>query len=290
MKNNTSPQEKQARTTRRRGRVQERFVHARSVWGHLLCLDQDAFATVLVIEGISYDLKSPEEQRRLNEQFQHLLAGLGYPVQILWRVLPLNLNDYLQQFTCPEMQEEEDRDGEQPPTIWPLVSQSHAEFLKALSTRRTLLKRSIYLVLRVHHAGSDQESHLQRFMRSRRRRRQRRAHMTEQARQELDLRAGEMMRHLLDMNLSVRRLRGPHELVPFYYSCLTPTKADRFPLPAAVIEALDRPIQATPLPERDPVEGVEARGPTIHTIHTIHTRTLWHPRSLLLSRKKRRST
>ena len=52
------------------------------------------------------------------------------------------------------------------------------------------------------------------------------------------------MRQLGDMNLFVKRLRGEQELVPFYYSCLTPAKADHFPLAPAVIDAIDRPIRA----------------------------------------------
>jgi hypothetical protein len=70
----------------------------------------------------------------------------------------------------------------------------------------------------------------------RRKRRLHWAQQREQARQELDLRSSELMRQLAAMNLFVKRLRGAQELTPFYYSCLTPAKADRFPLAPAVIE------------------------------------------------------
>jgi hypothetical protein len=46
--------EPQARP-RRRDSVQQHFVQARNVYGHLLALRQDTFVTVLEIEGISYD-------------------------------------------------------------------------------------------------------------------------------------------------------------------------------------------------------------------------------------------
>lgn len=241
MKVKTTPQEKQART-KRRGSVQHSFVHARHIYNHLVCFDHDVFATVLLVEGISYDLKSPEEQLLLNEQFQYLLAGLSSPIQILWRVLPLNVSDYLQHFIDPAPSDDA---PEHPQNIWSLLSQSHATLLETFHARRTLLKRSIYLIVRVQRSGTEQESHMQRMLRSRKRQRQHRAHMLEQAQQDLDLIASELMRRLTEMNISVKRLRGPQELVPFYYSCLTPTKADRFPLPAEVIEAIERPIQAT---------------------------------------------
>jgi hypothetical protein len=225
-------QEKQAQT-RHRGSVQGSFVQARQVHDHLLCL-VDGFVNVLAVEGISYDLKSPEEQQLLNEQFQQMLAGLSYPVQIMWRVLPLNLNAYVDQFTFLPDQEEVE-------SIWPLLSSSHAAFLQQLAERRTLLKRTIYLIIRVDGKGKPQSRAQRLFKRKHRLHWQQRL---EQARQELDLRSSELMRQLGDMNLFVKRLRGEQELTPFYYSCLTPAKADRFLLPPAVIDALNRPIKA----------------------------------------------
>jgi hypothetical protein len=231
--------EKQVRM-RQRGSVQSRFVQARQIHDHLLCLSS-GFVNVLEIEGISYDLKSPEEQLVLNEQFQQVLAGLSYPVQILWRVLPVNLNAYLDQLLFLPTQEEAES------SIWPLLSSSHADFLQQLAQRRTLLTRSIYLILQVDGKGKPQ-SRAQRLFR--RKRRLHWAQQREQARQELDQRASELMRQLADMNLFVKRLRGAQELTPFYYSCLTPAKADRFPLAPAVIEAIGRPIQAPHLAHR----------------------------------------
>ena len=116
---------------------------------------------VLAVEGISYDLKSPEEQLLVNEQFQRLLAGLSYPVQMMWRVLPLNLDDYVDQFTFLPSQEEAEG-------IWPLLSRSHAAFLQQLAERRTLLKRTIYLVLYVDGKGKPQ-SRAQRLLSRKRR-------------------------------------------------------------------------------------------------------------------------
>ncbi|MBA2393999.1 MAG: hypothetical protein H0V70_14820 [Ktedonobacteraceae bacterium] len=232
MKKTALRQEKQART-RQRGSVQRSFVQARRVYDHLLCLES-GFVTILAVEGISYDLKSPDEQLLLNEAFQQMLAGLSYPIQILWRVLPLNLNEYLDQFTF--LPDQEEAEG-----IWPLLSSTHAAFFQHLGQRRTLLKRTIYLVIRVDGMGKPQSRAQRLFSRKRRLHWQQ---QLEQARQDLNLRAAELMRQLGDMNLFVKRLRGEQELVPFYYSCLTPAKADRFPLAPAVIDAIDRPIRA----------------------------------------------
>ena len=232
MKKTVVAHEKLAQT-RHRGSVQSSFVHARSVRDHVLCL-QSGFATILAVEGISYDLKSPEEQQMLNEQFQRMLVSLSYPVQIMWRVMPLNVDAYLDQLVfLPDPQDTG--------SIWPLLSQTHAAFLQQLARRRTLLNRTIYLILRVDGRGKPQSRAQRLFTHTRR------GHWVqqlEQARQDLDLRSAELMRQLGDMGLFVKRLRGEQEIVPFYYSCLTPTKADRFPLPIQVIDAIERPIQA----------------------------------------------
>ena len=147
MKKTRVAQEKQART-RHRGSVQQSFVQARRIYDHLLCLE-NGFVTILAVEGISYDLKSPDEQLLLNEAFQRMLAGLSYPVQILWRVLPLNVDDYLDQFTF--LPDQEEAEG-----IWPLLSAAHATFFQQLAQRRTLLKRTIYLVIRADGMGKPQ--------------------------------------------------------------------------------------------------------------------------------------
>nr|MBA2392818.1 hypothetical protein [Ktedonobacteraceae bacterium] len=240
-------QEKLART-RQRGSVQRSFVQARRIHDHLLCLDS-GFVTILEVEGISYDLKSSDEQLLLNEQFQHLLAGLPYPIQIMWRVLPLNVDAYLDQFTF--LPDQEEAQG-----IWPLLSTTHIAFFDQLSDRRTLLKRTIYLIIRVDGMGKPQ-SRAQRLFTHKRRLRW--AQQLEQARQDLDLRSSELMRQLGDMNLFVKRLRGEQELVPFYYSCLTPAKADRFPLAPAVIDAIGRPIRAPHLAHITPIAPAEEK-------------------------------
>src|ERR1700760_2131907 len=107
----------------KRGSIQADFVPVREITDTMMTLvlrGKRSFVTILAIEGIAYDLKSPEEQGALNEHFQALLAGLTYPVQILWRVLPLNLRDYLAQFEVPEGLTEER-------AIWELLSSSHAQ-------------------------------------------------------------------------------------------------------------------------------------------------------------------
>src|SRR5579884_274096 len=240
-------QRREARWLQRQrwGSVQQGFVRARSVHDHLLCLAMPGsrqayeFVTILEIEGISYDLKSPEEQRLLNEQFQALLAGLHYPIQILWRVLPLRLQEYLTHFSLDEAGKSSSEDE-----LLQELARSHTAFLQQHAAHRTLLHRRVYLVLRTE-ALSRPQSPWHALFGRKQRTTQRFAELLEHARQVLDLRVEELTRMLNGMmSLPVRRLQGTHELAPFYYSCLTPQKADQYPLSVEVLDGLERPVHA----------------------------------------------
>jgi hypothetical protein len=135
--------------TLKKGSVQERFVDVRTIHDHILRLATKTpgcfeYATVLQIEGISYDLKSEDEQRLINDLYQAFLCALPYPIQILWRVLPLNLSTYLAQFSCDSASIDLG--------IWKPLMDSHRHFLEHLASQRTLLDRKIYLILRVDSA------------------------------------------------------------------------------------------------------------------------------------------
>ena len=84
--------------TPKRGSIQEQFVELRGVSGSLLHLETgglSAYVSVMKLEGMSYDLKGEAEQRQLLELYQRLLRAISFPVQVLWHVLPLDLEAYL---------------------------------------------------------------------------------------------------------------------------------------------------------------------------------------------------
>jgi hypothetical protein len=214
--------------TRRRkiGSIQCRFVGVRAIQEQMLCIASSTpgkhdYVSVLQVEGISYDLKGEEEQQQLLEQYQAMLCGLAYPVQILWRTLPLNIHEYLTSFALPTSEtDEHERSAES--SVWKQLAASHVAFLEELAARRTLLSRKFYFILRVPGVPDRRPpSWWQRF-RSRSSQEQRQALSQAQAQQELDRRVSEVGRHLEAMGLSFRRLSGLEELVPFSLSCLTP--------------------------------------------------------------------
>ncbi|GCE23231.1 VirB4 family type IV secretion system protein [Dictyobacter kobayashii] len=228
----------------KKGSVQERFVDVRIIHDDVLALSTSTpgcyeYATVLQIEGISYDLKSEEEQRLINDLYQAFLSALSYPVQILWRVLPLNLSAYLAQFSREDAALEHG--------IWEPLMDSHRRFLEQLASQRTLLDRKIYLVVRVQQTSPHISSTWQRVLPHGKRQHQQHVAMSlARARQELDVRVSDILRVLANMHVSVRRLAGEQELAPLYYSCLLPKRADSYPLAPELVDGLERPVVVQP--------------------------------------------
>ncbi len=253
-----------SQTTKRRkiGNVQQSFVGARAVSDSVLCLAAPGggmeYAAVLQVEGLCYALKSEEERQTLSDLYQAFLCGLAFPIQIVLRSLPLQLDDYLQPFQVSADIAANSGPGEARGSIWSELARAHVAFMQRLAASRTLLDRHIYLIVRSTPPEVQHPSPLRALLWPGKKTDARRGvEDLERARQELDLRVGEINRLLDNMGLAIRRLVGKRELVSFYYSCLTEVRARKYPLPPAVIESIDRPISPAKRRPR-PISGNEA--------------------------------
>src|SRR6266849_3037987 len=229
------------------GSVQERFVHVREVRHDMLCLVSDRsstkreYVTVLEVEGINYTLKSPEEQSAIIANYRALLGGLAYPLQILVRVLPLNLTSYLEHLADTPPREQQG--------IWEALAWSHEQLMQELSRERTLLERHCYIILPAN-LDDDAPATLGQLFRQAlwpfgRKRCMQRAQEEafEQARVLLATRTREITRQLGKMGLHVHRLHE-QELIALYHSCLLSRQAVHAPLPDKVLAGIGRPLQA----------------------------------------------
>ena len=97
----------------RTGSVQQQFLHLKGVVnGNVLSLHSasaarrrergltfpspsDEFRAVLEVGSINYQLFTPQEQEAVIAHYRSLIASLHYPIQILVRVLPVDLEPYL---------------------------------------------------------------------------------------------------------------------------------------------------------------------------------------------------
>jgi conjugal transfer ATP-binding protein TraC len=253
---------KQPIKPRKVGSVQQSFVGARAVSNDILCLAAPGggieYAAVIQVEGLCYALKGEDERVQLSDFYQALLCGLAFPIQIVLRSLPLQLDDYLRPFqSSAETQVGSEQEAARG-SIWRELAQSHVAFLRRLAESRTLLDRRIYLIIRSSPPAMQHPSPLRSLLGlGPKSAAVPRRENLERARAELHLRVGELIRLLENMGLATRRLTGRQELVSFYSSCLTELRTRTFPLPSAVIESIDRPISPAKRRPR-PIAGNEA--------------------------------
>jgi hypothetical protein len=185
------------------------FIRLRDVVGDVACLDFGRkipeFRGILQVNAINFSLLSEDEQEGVIEGFKGFLNGISFPVQILIRNRPHNLDNYLRYLQAV--------DG-------PLASiaQDHIRFVSELASRRALVKREFYVIVT---AG-----------------RQTATNKTEalvNAQLQLKLRINEMLRQLERMGLTGKRL-NTQEIIQLYQSCYTPWEARLRPITEGMIE------------------------------------------------------
>lgn len=233
------------------------------------------YRAVLATTSVNFSLKSAAEQDVLLAGYRAFLNGLGFPVQLLVRVLPLDLDPYLERLSAVGTREDKGQSGDDMAeqhvggkkairldASLTNLAEDHVAFVRHLAGRHMLLERHFYIVIPAESAlapgGSDAPlstddpvpSSGRQFHRvlpsllpsARRARREAAARARfDVVAQRLDLRAGEVMRSLARFGVEARRLEG-FQLVDLYYSCLSPTAAALHPLPSAAAAAALFPV------------------------------------------------
>lgn len=234
----TTHQQKRVKT--RIGSVQQTFCPIESIKHEAMCLQGATgreWLAILEVQGINYRLRDEEEQYQLNEQFQQVLVALTHPLQILLRIVPMDVERYLTFFT-PEASPDTDECW---PGKWRELASSHTQFMRQLVTRRSLLEHRFYLVVPALAESVQEEngSVLASLFRGRKARRQQREAEDARARHQLALRCQEIERQFSAMALSTHRL-SDEELMHLISTCLHPQEAHTYPLHSSWIEGVDR--------------------------------------------------
>ncbi|HEX8727889.1 MAG TPA: hypothetical protein VF739_04660, partial [Ktedonobacterales bacterium] len=188
---------------------------------------------------MNFGLKSAGEQEAILSGYAAFLNSLGYPVQLLTRVLPLDLAPYLTRLR---------EAGVSASPAFHRLIEDHLRYVQALATGRALLERRFYLVIPAEQAPGglpgnrsassarnaatpdasppDPGALLQRLRAITPGARKAR-HTSERQRkyaaiaQRLTLRADDVIRQLARFGVEGRRLRTA-ELLALYAECLTP--------------------------------------------------------------------
>ncbi len=197
------------------------------------------YRAVVEVGSLNFGLKSAGEQEAILSGYAAFLNSLGYPVQLLTRVLPLDLAPYLTRLR---------EAGVSASPAFHRLIEDHLRYVQALATGRALLERRFYLVIPAEQAPGglpgnrsadsdrnaaipDASPHdpgalLQRLRAITPGARKAR-HASERQRayaaiaQRLTLRADDVIRQLARFGVEGRRLRTA-ELLSLYAECLAP--------------------------------------------------------------------
>jgi hypothetical protein len=161
----------------------------------------------LEVGSINFGLQGEAEQEVVVASFAAALNALTYPIQVVVRVLPIDLDRYLGDL---------ERRARRLSDVLADLAHDHTTFLRRLARNRTLLERRFYLVVPAQPESSSDRRwpfHRENPMGD-----------LEAARRQLTFRCEEVERQLARCGLPGRRLRAA-ELVQLFYACWSPDLA-----------------------------------------------------------------
>src|SRR5258708_4599191 len=225
----------------RKGSVQSEFVRVREIAHNVLCLvsptspTQREYRAILEVCASNYTHRAEEEQDLIIAGYRALLKALAFPIQILVRSQEVSSRPYVQGLLETSATTLHD-------ATWRELALSHAQYVRELAARRTLLEHRFYLILPADHRSDTKPHAWAGLLPLGNKGARNRAESLEHAQQQLDLRAEVMAQQLASFGLQCRRLSG-YELAALYASCLTPDRAMRYPLPLQAFASVGQPTR-----------------------------------------------
>jgi hypothetical protein len=215
--------------------VQSTRLRLEAIEDDVICLGGGEYRAVLEIGSVNFGLQGERQQEATVASYAAFLNSLTFPVQILVRVLPIDLERYLGEL--------ERRAGHELPEHLADLARDHAAFLRRLARNRTLLERRFYLVVP---AGREAVGPRRGWPLGRRAA----APDPTAARRQLTVRCEEIARQLARCELSARRLRSV-ELAQLYHACWCPELARTQRLRRELAEYTALVVQADGAQERE---------------------------------------
>ncbi|HVA87051.1 MAG TPA: hypothetical protein VNF73_12155 [Candidatus Saccharimonadales bacterium] len=217
---------------KRRASVQDVHGFLEAIDDGVVRLSDGQSRAVLEVGSVNFALRGEVEREAIVAGFSAFLNGLTFPIQIVVRVLAVDVARYLDDL--------EARAGQLPGSLAELA-RDHAAFVRRLSRNRTLLERRFYLVV-----PGPIETPVQRwpFGRSRR-------HAADPAevRRQLTARCDEVQRQLGRCGLAARHL-GTLELAQLYHDWWCPELARLQRLQRELADYTTLVVQRKTHPER----------------------------------------
>lgn len=212
--------------------VQACHLRLESIADDTVELGDSEYRAVLEVGGVAFRLFGEREQEALLAAYAGWLNSLAYPVQVLVRVLPLDLDAYVEAL--------EERASQDIPITLARLAHDHVTFLRQLAQQRQLLERRHYVVVP---AGEASGSRRRPF------RTPPNAQVQVAARRQLTARCEEVALRLRACDLTVRRLTSL-ELAQLWHACWRPEQARSQRLRADLLEAEILSAHSHASPER----------------------------------------
>ena len=190
----------------RRASVQTSRLSLEEIVDDVVLLARGQYRAVLEVNGVHFGLQGEAEQESRGGGFAAFLNSLSFSIQILVRVLPVDVDGYIGDL--------ERRARNELPENLAALARDHVAFVRRLARNRTLLERHFYLVV-------PAETEATRSRRGWPFGRGRIGRDTAAARKQLVIRCEEVERQLGRCGLSARRLTS-NELAQLYYACWCP--------------------------------------------------------------------
>lgn len=188
--------------------VQTAHIGLESIEDDLLLLAGNHYRAVLEVGSVNFGLQGEVEQEATIAGFAAFLSGLSFPIQILVRALPVDVEGYLSNM---------ERRALRLPAPLAELARDHTAYLRRLARSRTLLERRFYVVV-----PAEAESSLPRRRWPFSRKAPMRA--AEAVRKQLTFRCEETERQLARCGLAAHRLASV-ELAQLFYACWCPELA-----------------------------------------------------------------
>lgn len=218
----------------RRASVQALHVRLEAIQGGVVHLAGPRYRAVLEVNGLPHGSLSDETQQEgVLAGYAGFLNGLTFPIQILVRATLVDLDAYLEGV--------EERAGRETVPALADLARDHADFVRGLARRRTLLERRFYLVVPAQEAGGN-AGWLARRLPWRGRTEE--ALDAEEAGRQLTFRCDEVAAQLSRCGARARRL-GDLELARLYQACWSPELARSQRLRRALTDYTSPTVRAT---------------------------------------------
>ncbi|MDI6857190.1 MAG: hypothetical protein QME71_02620 [Dehalococcoidia bacterium] len=191
----------------------------------VLCLRGGDYRSVLEAQSVNFALKSEAEQEAIMAGYRAFLNSLSYPIQVVVRILPTDVESYLAGLR--------ERFGGRGGEVLRRLALDHETFVRRLGRERTLLEQHFYVVVPAGLEGSFERRGVrwpwQRVPSSIR-------HNVDAAARQLGFRCQELIQSLASFGVVARRL-NTEEMVQFWSAFLRSEVA-----PSPTLAASQRPV------------------------------------------------